>query len=193
MAETTVVRVGTDSSGRPILMSRKMRRWWRRVCRRLGFTPVITQGAWMSKAGGGAAASAGYHDGGGCLDLRVRDRTDAEVKRMVEVLRLMGAAAWLRNETHGGFSDPHIHLVFGSDRGLAAGARRQWAAYIDNKDGLAFNGADYHWRPSPLVLTPPPSAAKVRAGLRDVIDEAARVGLPVADQLRKIKNRIRKW
>lgn len=193
MAEPTVVRVGTDSSGRPIYMTRKMRRWWRRVCKRLGFTPTITQGAWMVKAGGGAAGSAGYHDGGGCLDLRVWDRSDAEVKRMIEVLRLMGAAAWLRNQTHGGFSDPHVHLVLGSDRGLALGARRQWSAYIDNKDGLAFNGPDYHWRPKPLVLTPPPSSWKVRAGLRDVIDEAARAGLPVADKLRKIKNRIRKW
>lgn len=191
MSEATVVRVGTDTSGRPIYMTRKMRRWWRRVCRRLGFTPVITQGAWMAKAGGGAAASAGYHDGGGCLDLRVWDRTDAEVTRMVNTLRLMGAAAWLRNKTHGGFSDPHVHLVLGSDRGLALGARRQWNDYIGGLDGMG--GPDYHRRPNPLVLTPPPSTAKVRAGLRDVIDEAARVGLPVTDQLRKIKNRIRKW
>lgn len=191
MAEPTAVRVGTDSSGRPIYMTRYQRGWWRRVVKRLGFTPVITQGAWMAKAGGGAADSAGYHDGGGCLDLRVWDRTDAEVERMIQVLRLMGAAAWLRNQTHGGFSDPHVHLVLGTDRGLALGARRQWDDYLAGSDGIG--GIDYHWRPSPLVLIPPPSTAKVRAGLRDVIDEAARVGLPVTDQLRKIKTRIRKW
>jgi hypothetical protein len=193
MAEPTVVRGGTDSSGRPVLMTRYQRRWWRRVCRRLGFTPVITQGAWMAKAGGGAAASAGYHDGGGCLDLRVWDRTDAEVRRMIHVLRLMGAAAWLRNQTHGGFSDPHIHLVLGSDRGLAVGARRQWAAYVSGNDGMASNAPDYHWRPDPLVLTPPPSTAKARAAVQDAIDEAARIGLPVADKLRTIKDRIRRW
>ena len=49
----TVVRMGTDPSGRPILVTRKMRRWWRRVCVRLGFTPTIVQGAWMAQAGGG--------------------------------------------------------------------------------------------------------------------------------------------
>ena len=191
MAEPTVVRVGTDPSGRPILMTKKMRSWWRRVCIRLDFEPTIVQGAWMAKAGGGAAASAGYHDGGGCLDLRVWNLTEEQQTRLIRVLRLMGAGAWIRGEAQG--MQPHIHLVLGSDRGLSPGAQRQWAAYIDGKDGLALNGPDYHWRPNPLVLTAPPSTHKVRAGLRDVIDEAARVGLPVADQLRKIKDRIRKW
>lgn len=186
-----VVRVGTDSSGRPIYMTRYMRRWWRRVCIRLGFTPVITQGAWMSKAGGGAAASAGYHDAGGCLDLRVWNLTPAQQERTIRTLRAMGAAAWLRDQRHG--MEPHIHLVLGSDADLAEGAALQWADYRAGRDGLSSAGPDYHWRPNPLVLTPPRSTAKVRAGLRDVIDEAARVGLPVADKLRAIKDRIRKW
>lgn len=187
----TVVRVGTDSSGRPIYMTRKMRRWWRRVCIRLGFTPTIVQGAWMAKAGGGAAASAGYHDGGGCLDLRVWDLTGDQQVKVIRVLRSMGAAAWLRGTAHG--MDPHIHLVFGSDSGLTTGARSQWNAYLDGRDGLASNGIDYHWRPNPLVTVPPPGTGKARAAVQDAIDEAARVGLPVAEKLRKIKTRIRKW
>jgi hypothetical protein len=187
----TVVRVGTDSSGRQILMTRKMRRWWRRVCLRLDFTPTIVQGAWMAKAGGGAAASAGYHDGGGCLDLRVWDLTGEQQVRLIRVLRSMGAAAWLRGTAHG--MDPHIHLVLGSDSGLSAGARSQWNAYLQGLDGLASGGPDYHWRPNPLVLTPPPTANKARQAVQDAVDEAARIGLPVADRLRKIKNRIRKW
>lgn len=192
MAETTVVRVGTDPNGRPIFMTRKMRRWWRRVAIRLGFTPTIVQGAWMAKAGGGAAASAGFHDGGGCLDLRVWNLTDAQVEQTIRVLRDMGAAAWLRNKEHGGM-DPHIHFVFGSDDGLSAGAKAQWFDYIDGFDGLASRGPDYHRRPDPLVTTPPPSARKTRLAVQDAIDEAARIGLPVADQLRKIKDRIRRW
>ena len=156
MAEATVVRVGTDSSGRPIYMTRKMRRWYKRVCIRLGFKPTVIQGAWMVKAGGGAKASAGYHDGGGCLDLRTRDLTPAQI-------------------------------------GLTRGATQQWADYIAGRDGLASRGPDYHWRPNPLVLTPPPAATKTRKALQEAIDEAARVGLPVADKLRKIKDRIRKW
>jgi hypothetical protein len=191
MASSTVVRVGTDSSARPIYMTKKMRRFWRRVCIRLGFTPTIVQGAWMAKAGGGAAASAGYHDGGGCLDLRVWDLTGEQQVKLIRVLRSMGAGAWLRGKAHG--MDPHIHLVLGSDHGLTTGARSQWNAYLDGRDGLASNGADYHWRPNPLVTVPPASANKVRAAVQDAIDEAARVGLPVAEKLRKIKNRIRKW
>lgn len=188
----TVVRVGTDPSGRPIYMTRKMRRWWRRVCRRLGFTPTIVQGAWMVKAGGGAAASAGYHDGGGCLDLRVWDLDPTQQERAIRVLRKMGAAAWRRDKHHGRM-DPHIHLVLGSDWDLARGASQQWNDYIAGYDGLTLHGRDYHWRPDPLVINPPPSAWRVRAALRDAVDEAARVGLPVTDRLRRIKNRIRKW
>lgn len=192
MAETTVVRVGTDPSGRPIFMTRKMRRWWRRVVVRLGFTPTIVQGAWMVKAGGGAAASAGYHDGGGCLDLRVWDLDAAQQQHLVRLLRDMGAAAWIRDKAHGGM-DPHIHLVLGSDDGLSAGAQAQWIDYTNDFDGLASRGPDYHWRPSPLVLTPPPSTRKARQAVQDAIDEAARIGLPVADRLRNIKDRIRRW
>ena len=187
----TVVRIGTDSSGRPILMTRRMRRWWRRVCRRLGFTPVIVQGAFMARVGGGAKDSAGYHDGGGCLDLRTRDLTDAKIERLVRVLRLMGAAAWVRDERHG--MEPHIHLVLGYDFDLSAGARNQWRDYIAGWDGLARRGRDYHWRPNPMVPLPPPETRKVRLALREAIDEASRIGMPVADQLRKIKKRIRKW
>lgn len=192
MAESTVVRVGTDPSGRPIYMTRKMRRWWRRVCLRAGFTPTIVQGAWMVKAGGGAAASAGYHDGGGCLDLRVWDLTADQQQRLVRLLRDMGAAAWIRDQAHGGM-DPHIHFVFGADFGLSPGAKAQWNNYLLGYDGLASRGADYHWRPNPLVLRPPLSATKARKAVQEAADEAARVGLPVADKLRKIKNRIRKW
>lgn len=155
MAASTVRRRGTDSSGRGIYATDYMWSWWGDVCKELGFTPVITQGAWMTKAGGGARDSAGYHDGGGTFDLRVWNLTDQQVAKTIRTLRRHGAAAWLRNAEHGGFTDPHIHFVLGSDFGLSSGARSQWASYVAGRDGLASNGADYHWRPTPLVLKPP--------------------------------------
>lgn len=171
-----VVRMGTDSSGRPILVTAYMAAWWEQVCAVLGFTPTITQGAFMVRVGGGATGSAGVHDGAGCLDLRVWDLTPAQVDQTIRVLREHGAGAWRRNVQHGGFDDPHIHFVLGSDRPLSSGAVRQWAAYVAGRDGLASSGPDYEFRPDPLVLIPPEEddmpltdedAAKVAAALLD--------------------------
>ncbi len=162
MAANTVRRRGTDSSGRGIFATDYMWSWWKRVCKDLGVTPVITQGAWMVKNGGGAKASAGYHDGGGTFDLRVWNLTDAQVAKVVRTCRRYGAAAWLRNLEHGGFTDPHIHFVLPTDTGLSPGARWQWSEYLAGRDGLASRGRDYHWRPDPLVAKPPPGRKPVR-------------------------------
>ncbi|GHJ59120.1 hypothetical protein NOK12_16380 [Nocardioides sp. OK12] len=153
MSDYTVTRTGTDSSGRGIYMTTYMRDWWARVVDTLGFEPTIVQGAFMGRNGGGASASAGYHDGAGCLDLRVWNLASSQVAQTIRVLRELGAAAWLRDQRHG--MDPHIHLVLGSDAPLASGAAYQWRQYLAGRDGLASNGADYHPRPSPLVTTPP--------------------------------------
>lgn len=165
MPDFTVLRRGTDSSGRGIFATDYMWDWWQAVCAELGFSPVVTQGAWMAKNGGGAKDSAGYHDGGGTFDLRVWNLTDEQVAKTVRTLRRHGAAAWLRNQQHGGFEDPHIHFVLGSDSGLTPGARSQWSAYLNGRDGLASNGPDYHWRPEPLVLKPPSKPKPARPTL----------------------------
>lgn len=158
MPAWTVTRRGTDTSGRGIYASDYMWSVWLMVLAHPDVKPfahkiVITQGAWMTLAGGGASASAGYHDGGGCFDLRVWNLTTAEIRTLIRVLRLHGIAAWLRNEAHGGFSDPHIHLVLGTDYDLDDGAAYQWRSYIAGGDGMG--GSDYHPRPHPLVTTPP--------------------------------------
>ena len=165
-----VVRYGVDTSGRPILMSPQMRAWWERVVDDLGYEPVIVQGAWMSRIpGGGARASAGYHDQGGCLDLRTWDHTPAQAANLVRVLREWGAGAWRRDERHG--MDPHLHLVAGWDADLAAGAATQWRQYLAGRDGLTNNGPDYEWRPTPLVLTPPEDDMTDYADQLDGIDK----------------------
>jgi len=149
-------RVGTDSSGRPILMTRFMATWWEGIVAELGFEPTIIQGAWMKYAGGGATESAGYHDGGGCLDVRVWDLTTTQQQAVIHATRWGGAGSWLRDKKHGGM-DPHIHMVLGSDQGLSSGAAWQWLNYIHGGDGLSSGGRDYHPRPKPLVTEPPES------------------------------------
>lgn len=152
MPDFTVRTRGVDTSGRPLRATAYMWAWWDRVCDDLGFTPTIVQGAFM--AGHGADASAGYHDQGGCFDLRVWNLGPTQVEDVIRTCRELGAAAWLRDHRHG--MDPHIHLLLGSDRPLDSGAAYQWRQYLAGRDGLAGNGPDYHWRPSPLVTTPPP-------------------------------------
>lgn len=160
MSDWTVRRRGTDPSGRGIFASDYMWAVWLLVLAHPLIKPfahkvTITQGAWMTLAGGGANASAGYHDGGGCFDIRVWNLTDSEVRTLIWALRLFGVAAWLRNLAHGGFKDPHIHIVLGTDHDLDDGAAWQWREYLAGRNGLASAGPDYHRRPTPLVTTPP--------------------------------------
>lgn len=161
MAASTVKRRGIDSSGRGIYATDYMWDWWenqiladRRIAP-FAAKIVITQSAFMLMNGGGAKDSKGYHDGGGTFDLRVWNLSEAEVAVLVLVLREKAAAAYLRNLQHGGFSDPHIHFVLGSDFDLSSGAKQQWAAYLAARDGLSGNGPDYHPRPRPLAIKPP--------------------------------------
>lgn len=154
MGDFDVILYGTDTSGRGVYMTKYMRAWWERVVEDLGFEPTIVQGAFMTRNGGGASDSAGYHDQGGCLDLRTWDRTADELEQMVRTLRRFGAAAWRRDVAHGGM-DPHLHFVLGTDQPLDSGAAYQWRQYLAGRDGLASNGSDYEWRPDPLVTEPP--------------------------------------
>lgn len=154
MPDFTVARRGTDSSGRGVYATNYMWSWWLNCCDILGFTPTVVQGAFMTKAGGGANDSAGYHDKGGCFDLRVWNLSSSQQTTTIRVLREQGAGAWLRDAAHGGM-DPHIHFVLGTDYPLHSGAAWQWSEYKAGRDGLASRGRDYHPRPNPLVLTPP--------------------------------------
>ena len=187
-SDSTVRRRGTDTSGRAIWMSDRLAAWWDGYVDRLGFTPTIVQGAWMIKNGGGADASAGYHDRGGCLDLRTWDKTPAQQEAMVRVAREGGAGAWLRDKTAArGGMDPHLHLVLGTDHDLAEGARHQWGEYVAGRSGLASRGADYHPRPKPLVTTIPTDwGDDIMATLdevREVIAAEIKRQVPTAQQV----------
>lgn len=157
----TVRRYGTDTSGRPLLFTVAMWQAWQQVLadprvRPFAARVVLVQGSFMGQAGGGASASAGYHDLGGAGDVRTWNLTRAELDTLVIVAREHGIALWRRDQQHGGM-DPHAHWAAGWDHPIAAGIAFQWDEYRADRDGLASRGPDYEWRPSPLVLTPPPA------------------------------------
>lgn len=143
-----LVELGTDSSSRTILMNRRMKAAYDTVCERLGFEPTITQGAYMAKVGGGAPASEGYHDAGGCIDTRTWDIDSDDERRVIRVGRETGWAVWRRDIAHGGFDEEHMHWVLIGDQEAASGADLQMGQYRNGGDGMG--GSDYHWRPDPI-------------------------------------------
>jgi hypothetical protein len=116
----------------------------------------ITQGSYT---GGTEPASFGTHDGGGAVDLSVRDTIRggvlADVENIIYALRVAGFAAWLREP--GLFypnSPVHIHAIALGDVELSEAARLQLegpGGYLRGLDGLipAYGGPrpDQHGGP----------------------------------------------
>lgn len=159
--DLTVVHYGTDSSGRGIYMTQWMIDVYEAIKKMPAVAPfawklVIVQGAFMTRNGGGASTSAGYHDQAGCLDIRTWNLTTAEVDAFVVASRKAAFAFWRRDlsAARGGM-DAHLHGVLGTDKPLASGASSQWQQYLNGRSGLASNGPDYEWRPHPLVTETP--------------------------------------
>jgi hypothetical protein len=95
----------------------------------------------------GVGASAGTHDGGGAIDLRVRQYTTDQRITVVRALKDAGFAAWYRAEVPGLWG-PHIHALLIGDREMAAGARAQVLAFDAGRDGLRGNRPDPTYRPA---------------------------------------------
>lgn len=157
----TVRQRGTDTSGRQILATDFFWQVWQAVLadpRLAGFAWKITtvQGAFMARLGGGASASAGYHDLAGCWDVRTWNLTLAEQATLWAVAAEYGIWFWKRGPApQMGGMDEHGHAIAGWDRPLASGAAYQWTQAKAGRDGLAGNGPDYMRRPKPIVLYPP--------------------------------------
>lgn len=152
-----VINCGTDTSGRTIWMTRFMSQWFETVLADPLVKPfadkvVIVQGAWMERNGGGADASAGYHDKAMCIDFRTWNLSTVELDAFVRACRRHGGAAWRRDADHGGMDD-HCHVTLGGDKPGTAGAHDSWQQYVNGDNGLtgAAHGPDYEWRPDPLV------------------------------------------
>jgi len=195
MADFTVHRYGSDLYGRPVLMTAYMHDWLERYVAELGFRPGIEQGAFMAQVGGGAAASQGAHDKGGCLDLQTTNRSLTQIDHMVHVARRLGAGAYRRDRTirHGSMP-PHMHLTLGTDRPLSSMAQTLWSSYLGGGDGLGAaagrpaNAPDYEWRPNPLVTVPPEedwfdmaTKADLKDAIREVLAEDGLVEAPNDD------------
>lgn len=99
---------------------------------------ALSQGSYNP---GGVGASAGTHDGGGCVDISVSSLDNTQRLQTVKALRTVGFAAWLRSPDQGPWPY-HIHAVAIGDTDLAIAARNQVADYYVGKNGLASHAAD---------------------------------------------------
>lgn len=88
----------------------------------------------------GVAASAGTHDGGGCVDISVSGMSNATMQATCQALRKAGFAAWHRTPSQG-FSH-HIHACAIGDVQMASIAREQVQQYFNGMNGLAGHGPD---------------------------------------------------
>jgi hypothetical protein len=104
----------------------------------LAFDIVLSQGSYNA---GGVDASAGTHDGGGCVDISVSDLSTTQRLQTVKALRTVGFAAWLRSPDEGPWPY-HIHAVAIGDTDVSIAARNQVADYYVGKNGLASHAAD---------------------------------------------------
>lgn len=106
-----------------------------------GVTMPLTQGSYHK----GVAASGGTHDGGGAIDVSVKNMSAKQRSKAVAGLRKVGFAAWDRTGV-ANFT-PHIHAIAISDTDLASAAwhpdrNKQVYDYFNGKDGLASHGKD---------------------------------------------------
>lgn len=162
MPDFTVARRGTDSSGRPIYATAFYWQVWQAILdddRIKPFAHLVTvvQGAFMERvSGGGASASAGYHDKGGCFDVRTWNLSAAQQQALWDVAWEYGMCFWKRGPSavQGGM-DEHGHSIGGWDEPLDTGAEYQWWQARNGKNGLANNGPDYMRRKGKLPSFPP--------------------------------------
>lgn len=154
------------------LMDRKTQAFLQAMEQRLGYELTVVQGSYN---GGGVAASAGTHDGGGVVDL-----VSWDARKKVRVARELGAFAWFRPDLPGVWGE-HIHLGIRSHGRLSAQAKSQQASFDAKpaRNGLANNAVDRTWHPAPAVTfkyrssTEPPPPPPTRVGrARDALAEA---------------------
>ena len=133
------INLGTDTSGRPLVVDDRTLAKLRAAETALGFRFTIVQGSYRGSAG--AAASAGTHDGGGVIDLRTWDLPPGTTPQdAVLALRRAGLIAWYRTTAQG--FDPHIHAIDYGNPWLAPAAVVQVRAWEAGLNGLASGGRD---------------------------------------------------
>jgi hypothetical protein len=121
---------------------------------KLGFKLQLSQGSYHT----GVAASAGTHDGGGCIDVSIADYSASKRLSILRAMREVGFAAWIRTPAEG-FST-HMHCNAIGDREMASIARAQVRDYFAGRNGLATHGPDT--APSSVGRPYPAWAAKYK-------------------------------
>ncbi len=124
----------------------------------VNFRQLITQGSYNP---GGVDASFGTHDGGGAIDISVRNFRDFsvmedEILPMLDALRVAGFAAWLRDTGELYDDSPiHIHAIAIGDAEASEIARRQVVSEFGYLRG--FNGLPPEDGASPIpdIYGPP--------------------------------------
>jgi hypothetical protein len=130
---------------------------------------AITQGSYHP----GVEASFGTHDGGGAVDLAVRDLEDwhtiltDDLDAIILALRQAGFAAWVREEGDLYEDSPiHIHAIAMGDADLSDAAREQLAGpagYFRGYDGLPVDPPQPDRHDGPVVCP-----WMLRLGYRDL-------------------------
>ena len=96
---------------------------------------------------GGVAASAGTHDGGGAIDIIVKNLTPAERTLLDTEMRRVGFASWIRTPYQSNWPW-HCHAIAVQPGGkwdqgvLSRGAHSQVVNYYDGRNGLASGAPD---------------------------------------------------
>jgi hypothetical protein len=99
---------------------------------------VITQGCYNN---GAVAASAGTHDGGGAVDIRMIGLTGTQQKEVEAKSRKIGFASWIRQPIPNVWP-LHCHMIAIGCPDLSRGAEHQVGDYKAGRNGLANNGPD---------------------------------------------------
>ena len=111
------------------------------------WTIVVSQGSYCLGKKSCAAASAGTHDGGGAIDVRVSGLTTTQRWQTVRALRSAGFAAWLRTRSQCTCWSDHIHAIAIGDTDVwqkngKYGNRDQVADYYVGRNGLSGHARD---------------------------------------------------
>lgn len=106
--------------------------------RLLGRRLVLSQGSYNP---GGDPTSAGTHDGGGVVDIKVDGMSADTRTAAARALRQVGFAAWVRSPSQGDWPW-HIHAVAINDTDQATQAQNQVGDYYLGLNGLANHRPD---------------------------------------------------
>lgn len=141
----SLVRVGTDVSGRPAELAPEAATWWRLFT--ILIKHVLGVDLEIIQARGTYAGSGGTHADGWCIDIRTWKFTTTQVLAIVALARLYGGSAtWYRVNVGSG---PHIHIAVDAGN-LATASRYQTRAVRAGYDGLGYlgrSGKDTHPKP----------------------------------------------